>query len=137
MMPFANTRRATNVSLTVAMLLILALATACGGGAFTGNSGNNGNGGSGNTTPPPPASSVVVTPSNATVYAGQKIGFTAAVNGTTDQTVTWSVNGVAGGNSTLGTIDVNGAYQSPVMMPTLKLGNHSRRQHNKCQRFWH
>jgi hypothetical protein len=71
------------------------------------------------------------------VYAGQKIGFTAAVSSTTDQTVTWSVNGVAGGNSTLGTIDVNGAYQSPVMMPTLKLGNHSRRQHNKCQRFWH
>jgi len=44
MMPFANGRRATNVSLAVAMLLILALATPCGGGALSGNSGNNGNG---------------------------------------------------------------------------------------------
>ena len=116
-MPFANTPRATKVWLTGAMLLILALATACGGGALGGNSGNTGSGGSGNTTPPPPATSVVVTPSNATLYAGQRIAFTAEVSGTTDQTVTWSVNGVAGGNSTLGTIDVNGAYQSPATMP--------------------
>src|SRR4249919_1466108 len=101
MMPFANTRRATNVWLTVAMLLTLALATACGGGALGGNGGNTGSGGSGNTTPPPPATSVVVTPSNATLYAGQRIALTAGVGGTTDQTVTWSVNGVAGGNSTM------------------------------------
>src|SRR5882672_1717919 len=40
MMQFANPRRATLVSLTVAILLVLALATACGGGALGGNNGN-------------------------------------------------------------------------------------------------
>ena len=122
-MQFANTRRATNVSLTIAMLLILALATACGGGALGGNSGNNGNGGNGGNTnpppppPPPPASSVTLTPTSATIFAGQTVTFKATVNGTTDQTVTWSVNGVVGGNTTVGTISTDGLYQSPANMP--------------------
>jgi uncharacterized protein (DUF1800 family) len=119
-MLFANTRRATNVSLTIAMLLVLALATACGGGALGGNTGNNGNGGNGGNTPPPPpppASSVTLTPTSATIYAGQTVTFKATVNGTTDQTVTWSVNGVSGGNATVGTISADGLYQSPDNAP--------------------
>ena len=118
-MLFANTRRATNVSLTIAMLLILALATACGGGALGGKSGNNGSGGTGGNTnpPPPPATSVTLTPTSATIYAGQTVTFKATVNGTTDQSLTWSVNGIEGGNATVGTVNIYGLYQSPANIP--------------------
>lgn len=120
-MQFANTRRATLVSLIVAMLLVLTLATGCGGGALGGNNGT-GNGGGGNSTPPPPpppppASSVTLSPTTATIFAGQTVTFTATVNGTTDKTVSWSVNGVVGGNTTVGTIGADGLYQSPNAMP--------------------
>ena len=120
MMQFAHTRRATHVSLIVAMLLVLALATACGGGAL---GGNNGNSGGGNSTPPPPpppppASSVTLTPTSVTIYAGQTVTFKATVNGTTDQTLTWSVNGVVGGNAASGTINIYGLYQSPSASPS-------------------
>jgi uncharacterized protein (DUF1800 family) len=122
MMLFANTRRATNVSLTIAMLLILALATSCGGGALAGNNGNSGNGGNGgHTNPPPPpptpATSVTLTPTSSTIFAGQTVTFKATVNGTPDQTLTWSVNGIVGGNSTVGTINIYGLYQAPAAMP--------------------
>ncbi len=118
MMQFANTRRAISFSLTVAMLTILALATACGGG--TSISGNGGGGGSNPPPPPPPppASSVTLSPTTATIHAGQTVTFTATVNGTTDQTVTWSVNGVVGGNSTAGTINIYGVYRSPGAVPS-------------------
>ena len=32
----------------------------------------------------------------------------------TDQSVTWSVDGIAGGNSTVGTIDASGLYTAPA-----------------------
>lgn len=121
-MRFANTRRATLVSLTVAMLLVLALATGCGGGALGGNNGNGNNGGGGNSTPPPPppppASSVTLSPTSATVFAGDPLTFKGTVIGTTDQTLTWSVNGVVGGNVSVGTINTNGVYRSPSAMPS-------------------
>jgi uncharacterized protein (DUF1800 family) len=60
---------------------------------------------------------VTLAPTSATVYAGQTVTFTATVNGTTDKTVTWSVNGVVGGNTTVGTISTAGLYQSPANMP--------------------
>src|SRR5438552_16521904 len=114
MMRFAHTRRATLVSLTVAMLLVLALATACGGGALGGNNRNGNNGGGGNSTPPPPppppASSVTLSPNTATVFAGNTVTFKVTVNGTTDQTLTWSVNGVVGGNASVGTVNIYGLY---------------------------
>src|SRR5882724_8370484 len=99
MTQFAPTRRATFVSLTVGMLLTLVLATACGGGSLSNSKGG------GNSTPPPPppppASSVTLTPASTTINAGQTVTFTATVNGTSDQTVTWSVNSVVGGDATV------------------------------------
>lgn len=56
---------------------------------------------------------VSVTPQTAYVGAGQTTPFTASVTGTTVTTVTWAVNGVANGNSTVGTIDANGNYSAP------------------------
>jgi arylsulfate sulfotransferase len=61
-------------------------------------------------TSPTPIS-VTVSPQPAYVGAGQVVQFTAATNDTTG--VTWSVNGIAGGNSTVGMIDALGNFTAP------------------------
>jgi uncharacterized protein (DUF1800 family) len=61
---------------------------------------------------------VAVTPATATVRTGNQQAFTATVTGALDPSVTWAVNGVAGGNSTIGTIAANGAYTAPLTLPT-------------------
>ena len=60
---------------------------------------------------------VAVTPPNATVRAGSTQSFAATVTGTTKTSVAWSVNGVAGGNATTGTISAAGLYTAPVNLP--------------------
>ncbi len=57
---------------------------------------------------------VAVTPQSAAVGASQSTQFTASVTGDTTG-VTWSVNGTAGGNSTVGTIDGSGNYTAPAV----------------------
>jgi serine protease len=61
---------------------------------------------------------VSVTPGTANVTAGMMQMFTAAVTGNSNMSVNWSVNGVAGGNSTIGMISASGAYTAPVTVPT-------------------
>lgn len=61
---------------------------------------------------------VQVTPPTSTVRAGAQQAFAATVTGTTNNSVTWSVNGVAGGNTTVGTIGASGNYSAPVIVPT-------------------
>lgn len=56
---------------------------------------------------------VTVSPTTATVSLGQMQQFTAAVTGTSDTEVTWSVNSVVGGNNTVGTITTQGLYTAP------------------------
>jgi hypothetical protein len=67
--------------------------------------------------PPPPSITVTVTPPSANIRAGDSLPFTAAVSGTTNVSVTWSVNGIAGGSATLGTITANGSYTAPASLP--------------------
>ncbi len=62
----------------------------------------------------PAAAAVTISPQTAFVGAGQVQQFTATVNGESPNTVTWSVNGAAGGNATVGTIDANGNYTAPA-----------------------
>ncbi|MFZ0583104.1 MAG: IPT/TIG domain-containing protein [Candidatus Acidiferrales bacterium] len=71
-----------------------------------------------NTPPPPPGITVSVAPTAANVRAGATQPFSATVSGTTNESVSWSVNGVAGGNATLGTITANGVYTAPSTLPT-------------------
>jgi hypothetical protein len=67
---------------------------------------------------------VSVLPLSVTVTTGAAQVFTATVTGTGSPStaVTWSVNGIAGGNSTFGTIVANGAasalYTAPTQPPT-------------------
>ena len=61
----------------------------------------------------PPQTTVTVSPSSATVAPSATQQFVATVTGNTNTSVTWSVDGVAGGNSATGTIDATGLYTAP------------------------
>jgi len=65
-----------------------------------------------------PVVSIVLTPSGAVslVTSGTK-GFTATVSGSSNTSVTWAVDGINGGNATVGTIPTSGAsatYTAPA-----------------------
>jgi arylsulfate sulfotransferase len=71
--------------------------------------------------PTPPVSiTVTVSPSVAAINTGQSTQFTAAVTGS-NSGVTWAVNGIAGGNSTLGAIDQTGKFTAPSAAPSSKV----------------
>ena len=68
--------------------------------------------------PPPPAppvpqqmGSVTVSPQNAVLGSAQAEHFVATLTGA--GTLVWSVNGVAGGNASVGTVDSGGNYLAP------------------------
>jgi hypothetical protein len=56
---------------------------------------------------------VTVMPANANVAAGGSQQFIATVTGLTSTAVTWSVNGIVGGSSTVGTVSSSGLYVAP------------------------
>src|ERR1700722_1286359 len=60
--------------------------------------------------------SVTVAPTAATILLNNDSQFPATVTGSTSA-VTWSVNSVAGGNSTVGTVDSTGLYTAPATIP--------------------
>src|SRR5271154_5436136 len=63
------------------------------------------------------AQSIAISPSYTTVGVNGTVQYTATVTGLTNKTVTWSVVGVKGGNSTYGTITVGGLYTAPAKIP--------------------
>ncbi len=76
-------------------------------------------GGGGASAPPPPqAITVTVTPTSQSVLLGVTQQFTATVTGTANMGVAWSVNGVSGGNATVGTISSSGLYTAPGDLPS-------------------
>lgn len=78
--------------------------------------------GSSNTSHPTPANTVTVAlnQTSATINADATEQFQATVQGTTNTAVTWSVDGVSGGNSAVGTINASGLYTAPSLA-----GSHS------------
>jgi hypothetical protein len=83
----------------VVSFLALGTAVSCGGGG----------GGNGGVNNPPPAVTVTVNPSSVNLVAGSTQAFTAAVSNSTNQSVTWSVDGSASGSITVG-----GTYTAPT-----------------------
>jgi uncharacterized protein (DUF1800 family) len=73
--------------------------------------------GCGSSSSPPQQITVNVTPATTTVRTGDTQQFFATVTGTTNQSVTWSVNGTSGGDSTNGTISPAGLYTPPAQIP--------------------
>src|SRR5258708_2116412 len=63
---------------------------------------------------------VSITPQSAEIGASGTQQFAATVTGTTNVAVTWSVDGVAGGNAQFGTISATGLYTAPSIA-----GNHT------------
>ncbi len=60
------------------------------------------------------AQSVSISPGYTTIGVNQTLQYTATVTGLMNTSVTWSVGGVVGGNSKLGTITTNGLYTAPA-----------------------
>jgi uncharacterized protein (DUF1800 family) len=75
--------------------------------------------GGGSTQPPPPeAGQIAVTPGNATLRGGDTQPFTVTMSdNSAAPPVGWSVNGVAGGNASDGTITASGVYSAPEFPP--------------------
>lgn len=57
--------------------------------------------------------SFAVSPDGAAISPGATQQFTATIQGLTNTAVTWSVDGVAGGNSSVGTVSTGGLYTAP------------------------
>ena len=68
--------------------------------------------------PLPPQVDVSLSPASAVVEVGKTVQFTATVTGTADTSLNWSVAGIAGGNSTVGTITDKGEYTAPLSVPS-------------------
>jgi uncharacterized protein (DUF1800 family) len=102
-----GTKQSSRVKFTGIVVLSFAIClwSGCGGGMSVGASESTSHG-------------MTITPSSSTVRAGDTKQFSAAVTANTNQAVTWSVNGVASGNATVGTIDSKGLYKAPVNVPT-------------------
>jgi hypothetical protein len=79
------------------------------------NCGGTTSGGGGGTNPP--AITVTISPASANVRAGASQQFTQTVSGSSNQAVTWEVNGTAGGNGASGTISNGGLYSAPDTLP--------------------
>ncbi|MBL9138434.1 MAG: DUF1800 domain-containing protein [Verrucomicrobiales bacterium] len=60
---------------------------------------------------------VAISPTSASVALGSTRTFSATVSGTANKSVTWSVNGVVGGSSSVGTISSSGVYTAPAALP--------------------
>jgi hypothetical protein len=70
--------------------------------------------------PPPPAPpvSVAISPTSASVRVWHAQKFVATVLNTSVKKVTWKVNGIVGGNSTIGRISSSGLYTAPGTVPS-------------------
>jgi hypothetical protein len=66
----------------------------------------------------PPPVSIAISPASATVRLHQGRQFTATIQGTSNTSATWKVNGIVGGNGTVGTISQSGAYKAPNTLPS-------------------
>jgi hypothetical protein len=74
--------------------------------------------GGGSSGPPPVVITVSVSPASVNLTPNQAQSFIATVTGTTNMAVNWQVNGTAGGNATVGTINATGLYTAPATVPT-------------------
>ena len=60
-----------------------------------------------------PASTVAVSPRADTLTSQQSQQYSATINGVSSNAVTWAVDGVLGGNTSVGTISTTGLYKPP------------------------
>lgn len=92
--------------------LVFAISLLSGGGCASG--GGSGAGGSGSQTS---VVTVSVSPASASLRAGDTQQFNASVTGSSVTGISWLVNGLLGGNATVGTITSTGLYTAPNVVP--------------------
>src|SRR5262245_49953790 len=61
---------------------------------------------------------VNIQPKSATLRAGEVQRFVGYVSGATRPGVTWTVNGIPGGDAAVGVIDGTGLYTAPATLPS-------------------
>ena len=88
------------------IVLLLAAAVGCGGGSSSSS-----------TPPTSSAGSVTISPSSSSTAINTTVQFTATGAATTSG-VSWSVNSIIGGNTTIGTINSAGLYTAPAVLPS-------------------
>jgi hypothetical protein len=66
---------------------------------------------------PPPSVAVSISPGYTALVVGHSLQFSATVGGTTNTAVWWQVDGIIGGNSTLGTVSTSGLFTAPSTVP--------------------
>jgi hypothetical protein len=71
------------------------------------------------TPPPPPPAAITITisPTAVLMRVATSKTFAATVKNTANTAVTWKVNGITGGNSTVGIISSLGTYKAPSVAP--------------------
>jgi hypothetical protein len=89
-------------------MLLPFLASCSGGGG--GSSAGAGAGDPADPPDPPAATTVSLAPPLASVTTSQAISFTASGANTNNSNVNWTVDAIAGGNATVGTISAAGIY---------------------------
>jgi hypothetical protein len=72
--------------------------------------------GSGPSQLPPQNITVTVAPAASSLLLGETRSFTSTVSNAANTAVSWSVNGIPGGNATFGTIDAGGVYTAPQIL---------------------
>jgi hypothetical protein len=65
-----------------------------------------------------PPVTITIAPTSATVRVHQNRQFTATIQGTTNTSTIWKVNGIVGGNGTVGTVSQSGLYRAPNTVPS-------------------
>jgi hypothetical protein len=64
-----------------------------------------------------PSVGITIAPLSASVRIKQTRQFTATFQGTSNLSATWKVNGITGGNATVGTVSQTGLYRAPTSVP--------------------
>jgi hypothetical protein len=101
---FNNMWRYSGMALWLVMAIILA---SCGGASIAPINGLS------SLSPV----TINISPQSMALATGTRQTFTATVANTSKTTVSWMVNGIAGGNSTFGTVDKTGTYTAPPYVP--------------------
>jgi uncharacterized protein (TIGR03437 family) len=61
--------------------------------------------------------SVTLSPGGRTIRCGTTLALTVKVSNTSNQRVSWIINGITGGNATVGTVSPAGVYSAPADLP--------------------
>jgi len=100
--PFAPSNRPPNLLLLGFFCVAAVAMPGCAGFTSTG----------------PAVVTVVLQPTQISVSLNQSQQFQATVTGTSNKSVTWFANGLAGGNASVGTVSPSGLYTAPSAMPS-------------------